>query len=84
MILCAAFIAELTLVCRYVEIRLAWTATKFPPTPLKTGWKTAIPLNLVTALLRMRPPKLLMVMAMMTGAQPEYNTLAVALFQNVT
>ena len=66
--------SRLTFKWRYVEILLAWTATKFPPTPLKRGWNTAIPLNFVTALSRMSPPKLLMLIATNTGFHPEYNT----------
>ncbi len=65
---------ELTCVCKQVEIRLACTATRLPPTPLNTGWKTAMPLNLATALSRMRPPALLIVIATRTGVHPVYKT----------
>ncbi len=59
---------------RAVESRLAWTATKLPPTPKTkqkmirkkknkhlpfiTGWKTATPRSVWTAKSRIRPPAL--------------------------
>ena len=45
---------------REVEIRLACTATKFPPTPLMIGEYIAIPFHLLTALDRTKPPPLCM------------------------
>ena len=70
--------------CRNVDIRLAWTATRFPPTPFITGWKTAMPLNLLTALSRMTPPPLDITIAISTGTQPSRSTFNVCSLARAT
>merc|ERR1719154_403856 len=61
---------SLLVLWRSVEILEAWMPTRFPATPLMTGWKTAMSGNLMMTLLRIFPPILEMTMAARTGVQP--------------
>merc|ERR1719209_2870065 len=53
-----------------VDTLEAWMPTRFPATPLITGWKTAMSGNLMMTLLRILPPMLEITIAERTGVQP--------------
>lgn len=61
-----------------MDMRLAWIATRFPPIPLMTGWKTASPWNRITARSRIKPPALEISIEKITGDHPVRRTTLVS------